>query len=271
MDFTRFARSLAGVFRPPIAGRPAGQRKAATTARKRSGKRLKRFAFDPSGDPLADIREKYGYDGDLSRIFHNHRDAITHKWHHYIPLYDRYLARFRGTAVRFLEIGVNRGGSLGMWREYLGAQATLFGVDINPDCARYDGCAGQVRIGSQADPAFLAQVVTEMGGVDVVLDDGSHEMGHVQCSLETLFPLLGDGGLYLIEDLHTSFWSHFGGDYHSDDNFFRYLTRLILDQHHWYHDEPLFRPGIAAACPGIHVHDSLVVLEKHRVYPPAWS
>ena len=83
---------------------------------------ISRFSFR-GGDVAGDIRAKYGFDGDLLDIFAGNRGAAVHKWHHYIPLYDRYFAGFRGTGVRFLEIGVARGGSLQMWRRYLGEDA----------------------------------------------------------------------------------------------------------------------------------------------------
>ena len=125
---------------------------------------VREFKFTGT-DVAADIREKYGYDGPLLPIYAGHEGAVVHKWHHYIPLYDRYLSRFRGQPVRFLEIGVFRGGSLEMWREFLGPEAVIFGIDIDPECAQFDGNAGQVRIGSQDDPAFLNSVIDEMGGI----------------------------------------------------------------------------------------------------------
>ncbi|KAG1649488.1 putative 14 protein in nqo3 5'region [Nymphon striatum] len=125
-------------------------------------------------------------DGDLLDIYAGNEGVKVHKWHHYLPLYDRYFGQYRNTPVKFLEIGVNNGGSLQMWRRYLGPDAVLCGIDINPDCAQYDGQSGMVRIGSQDDPEFLAEVVKEMGGVDVVLDDGSHRMAHIEKSMRVL-------------------------------------------------------------------------------------
>jgi hypothetical protein len=114
--------------------------------------------------------------------------------------------------VRFLEIGVSKGGSLDMWRSYFGPEAVIYGIDIDEACAQFDGRSAQVRIGSQDDPAFLASVVAEMGGVDVVLDDGSHDSRHIRASLDVLFPLLSEGGVYMMEDLHAAYWvSHSGG------------------------------------------------------------
>jgi hypothetical protein len=222
-------------------------------------------------DIAADIHEKYGFDGDLLRIFAGNKGELVHKWHHYIPLYDRYFARFRGTAVRFLEIGVSKGGSLRMWRDYFGPDAVLYGIDIDPDCARLDGHAAQVRIGSQDDPAFLAQVVAEMGGVDVVLDDGSHVMAHVRVALTALFPQLAIGGLYMIEDMHTAYWKDFGGAYLWPRNIFRDLQQIIDDMHQPYHGRAARMPAIGPLVSGLHVHDSIIVLEKGPVYPPTHS
>ena len=89
-----------------------------------------------------------------------------------------------GSAARMLEIGVSKGGSLGLWRKFLGDRAVVYGVDIDPSCARFDGETASVRIGSQDDPAFLRRVVAEMGGVDIVLDDGSHVASHQRASFE---------------------------------------------------------------------------------------
>lgn len=131
--------------------------------------------------------------------------------------------------------------------------------------------AGQVRIGSQADAIFLQAVVKEMGGIDIVLDDGSHQMAHITDSLRVLFPQLNHGGIYLIEDLHTAYWRSFGGGYRTPHNFFHWLRRVVDDMHHWYHGEGLKESLVSQDCSAIHIHDSIVVLEKEKTYPPTHS
>ena len=227
-----------------------------------------------STDPraiLEDIRNRYDHESDLLHHFVDNRGPVVHKWHHYIPLYDRYLSRFRGGKTRFLEIGVGRGGSLRMWRRYFGDEAVIFGIDVEPDRASFGGSHAQVRIGSQDDRGFLESVVGEMGGLDVVIDDGSHQMAHVRSTLETLFPLLDERGVYVIEDLHAAYWSRFGGGLRSPTNFFRLVDELVDDMHHWYHPEAPRHPGIGDTCFGIHVHDSLVLLEKNLRHRPVNS
>jgi hypothetical protein len=234
---------------------------------------IEQFTFRSNAalEVKTDIQEKYGHESELLNIYANNTGAIVHKWHHYIPIYDRYFSPFRNRKIRFLEIGVSEGGSLQMWRKYFGDDAIIFGIDINPKCEKFNGIAGQVRIGSQTDHVFLASVIKEMGGVDVILDDGSHDMQHIPVTLEYLFPHMNYGGIYMIEDLHTAYWKGYSGGYRSKRNFFRYAMDLIDDMHHWYHNNDLKQALISKDCSGIHVHDSILVLEKNKVYEPTHS
>jgi len=232
---------------------------------------IESLSFDKNQSVKEDILKKYNFNGDLSDIFVQNKGGIAHKWHHYIPIYDRYFSRFRGKEVKFLEIGVSMGGSLQMWRKYLGKDAIIYGIDINLECKKYNGQSAEVRIGSQDDPGFLQSVIAEMGGVDVILDDGSHQMQHIKSSLEILFPLLNEGGIYMIEDLHTSYWRGFGGGLNSKNNFFRIIDLLIDDMHKWYHGLGINFPSISQSCSGIHIYDSITVIEKNKVFKPTHS
>jgi hypothetical protein len=104
------------------------------------------------------------YRGRSAEIFFANNGRIIHKWLHYFAVYDQILAPYIGSKVKMLEIGVFKGGSLGLWRKFLGEEAVIFGVDIDPNCAAFDGEFASVRIGSQDNPEFLRSVVAEMGG-----------------------------------------------------------------------------------------------------------
>lgn len=222
-------------------------------------------------DIAEDIRSKYQFDGDLVDFFANNTGPAVHKWHQYIPVYDRYFSAFRNRPIRFLEIGVQNGGSLQIWRKYFGPDARICGIDIDPTCAELDGQAAMVRIGSQVDPEFLRSVVEEMGGVDVVLDDGSHLMPHMKESLRILFPLLNEGGVYMIEDVHCAYMQRYGGGTRSKGNLLNHVRDIIDDMHRWYHPLPPHVPELDRMVSAVHVHDSIVVLEKNRVYSPVHS
>jgi hypothetical protein len=232
---------------------------------------INEFAFDERTSVSEDIEAKYGPQGDLLDFFIGNEKNIVHKWHHYIPIYEKYFARYRGRPLRFLEIGVSKGGSLQVWRKYFGPDAIIFGIDINEDCLAFQGQHGQVRIGSQDDIGFLNSVVAEMGGVDVVLDDGSHVMKHIETSLSCLLPQLSEDGVYMIEDLHSAYWTDFGGGMYAKANFFNLVRSLTDDMHHWYHGGPMKHPEISGYCRSIHVYDSIAVIEKGQMHKPVHS
>ena len=77
--------------------------------------------------------------------------------------------------LRMLEIGVNAGGSIAMWRSYFGDGFDEFeyhGIDINPECARFHRprVNEHVHVGSQLNRTFLREVVAAFGPFDIVLD-----------------------------------------------------------------------------------------------------
>jgi 23S rRNA U2552 (ribose-2'-O)-methylase RlmE/FtsJ len=112
--------------------------------------------------------------------FLTNEQRVIHKWKHYFPAYERHFGKFVNTDVVFIEIGCGQGGSLQMWKRFLGPHARIIGVDINPDCAAFKEDQIEIRIGHQSDAVLLESIVQEFGLPDVVLDDGSHVMSHIQ-------------------------------------------------------------------------------------------
>ena len=146
----------------------------------------------------------------------------TDKWgsHRYAQHYQRHFAPLRLSRVNLLEMGVGGyddpeggGHSLRMWRTYF-PRGTIYGIDVH-DKRYHDEPRIKTFRGSQADESFLRRVAAEIGRLDIVIDDGSHINREALTAFATLFPLLGDGGIYAIEDTQTSYWPDFGGS--SDD------------------------------------------------------
>ena len=96
-------------------------------------------------------------------------------------------------------------------------------------------------------------------------------MNHIPKTLNVLYPFLSENGIYMIEDLHTAYFPKFGGGYRSKQNFFHTVRALIDDMHHWYHAKSVEFPAISKECAAIHIHDSIVVLEKNKVFAPVHS
>jgi Methyltransferase domain len=134
-------------------------------------------------------------------VTHNTGPGIW-KWLHYFDIYHRHLQKFRGKEVNILEIGIYSGGSLGMWRDYFGLGATIYGVDIEPACKAYANAWTRVFIGDQGDRRFWRAFKAEAPAVDVVIDDGGHRPNQQIVSLEELLPAMNPGGVYICEDIH---------------------------------------------------------------------
>jgi hypothetical protein len=224
------------------------------------------YPFEGSADLVPDDEKN---STPMHRAFYGNTGAVVNKWRHYPGIYDRHLSVFRNKQIRLLEIGVSGGGSLQLWREYFGPDAVIFGIDINPDCAQFDGAAGSVRIGSQADPDFLRSVVKEMNGIDIVVDDGSHVSSHQRISFETLFHILSENGVYICEDAQTSYWrGEFEGGYRNPKNFIEFSKRIVDDIHADFHGKGTSIAGANRSIGGIHFYNSVVVFEKSPQYPP---
>ena len=203
--------------------------------------------------------------------FHGNAERrVIHKWKHYFPVYERHFAPFVSRSVTLLEIGCGDGGSLQMWKRYLGPHAQIVGIDIEPRCAEFEDDQIAVRIGSQDDSAFLDRVVAEFGPLDIVIDDGSHVQAHVAASFAHLYAGMSKNGVYLVEDLHTAYWPDFGGGLGKPDTFIGIAKGLIdeLNADHTRdgHAATEFTRTTHAVC----FYDSIVVFERGR-YTKKWA
>ncbi|QHJ01332.1 class I SAM-dependent methyltransferase [Xylophilus rhododendri] len=205
----------------------------------------------------------------LDYFMRNGGNAI-HKWVDYFEVYHRAFARFRGREITFVEIGVQNGGSLHMWRDYLGPQARIIGVDVDENCKALKKHGFDIWIGDQADPAFWRKFCKENPDIDVVLDDGGHTMVQQINTFDALFPVLRNGGCYLCEDTHTSYFPAHGGGVGRTDTFLDFAKGLVDEMHAWYHAplESLDHEYIAQHLYSLSFFDSIVVMEKRRRNSP---
>lgn len=207
---------------------------------------------------------------DLEHFFAQHTGRLIHKWMHYFEIYDRHFSRFRGQPVNILEFGVSQGGSLQMWKHYFGASANVFGADINPNCKQFEEPGVQIFIGDQGDRGFLRSLAKVLPPIDILIDDGGHTMQQQIQTFEELFPRVAPRGVYLCEDLHTSYWREFGGGYRRPGSFIEYTKGFIDLLHAWHSREPrrLNVSDFTRAVHSVHYYDSVIVLEKRPMEPP---
>jgi 23S rRNA U2552 (ribose-2'-O)-methylase RlmE/FtsJ len=203
------------------------------------------------------------HQNDLERFFYERPHRFAVKWRHYFSIYDRHLARFRGRPVTFVEIGVNRGGSLQMWRDYLGPRSRIIGVDVNPECKALEETGIEILIGDQGDPEFLRRLVDFAGPIDAFLDDGGHTMAQQLTTFDICYPAVASDGVYMCEDVHTSYWPHYGGGRGEPGSFVEAMKRRIDELHAWHlNDDDAAVGDFARTTNSLHFYDSVVVLEK---------
>jgi hypothetical protein len=191
---------------------------------------------------------------------------IIHKWVHYFPIYERHFEWYKNKSLTFLEIGVFKGGSLQMWQRYFGPFARIVGMDIDEKCKEHEQPGISVRIGDQSDPRFLQSIIDEFGVPDIVLDDGSHHMNHINASFQFLYPKLPKNGVYMVEDLHTAYWEEYGGGLGKADSFVNQAKKFIdsLNADHTRGAVPA--DFVTRGTFSISFYDSVIAFEKGDVW-----
>jgi hypothetical protein len=157
---------------------------------------------------------KYGIDDLLSLADRLYGHEHTRKPPIYLNEYHRLFCEMQDKPIRLLELGVQRGISMQIWREYF-PRGTIVGLDSSVKPERFPTESRFHFIhGEQGDPALLDRAVTVAGGpFDIIIDDASHLGCHTGRSFAHLFPkALKPGGIYVIEDTCTAYEGETGYD-----------------------------------------------------------
>lgn len=190
--------------------------------------------------------------------------------HQYTQHYQRHFRHLRDREVTLLEIGIGGysregagGASLRMWKHYFG-KGRIYGLDIE-DKSFVDEERIKSFQGSQADAELLQRIVSEIGTLDIVIDDGSHRPEHILETFRVLFPLLADDGIYVVEDTQTSYWPEWGGaEDPEDSNTSMAMLKRLCDglNHVEYVLEPYEPSYTDRHVVGVHFYHNIVFIQK---------
>jgi SAM-dependent methyltransferase len=187
---------------------------------------------------------------------------IIHKWKHYFPIYERHFKDFVYKPLTFIEIGCGLGGSLQMWKRYFGPHARVIGIDIDPECKKFEEDQIEVHIGQQQDVQFLQSLIDEVGTPDIILDDGSHLMSHIVASFRFLYPKVAKNGIYMVEDLHTAYWDEYEGGLCKPSTFIE-ACKTLIDELNADHSRGALPPTeFTQTTLSMHFYDSVAVFER---------
>jgi len=173
----------------------------------------------------------------LADLYAAHRGKVSDKWTVYLKVYEELFRPYRANRLCLLEIGIQNGGSLEIWGRYFEAAAVLVGCDINVACAqlRYDDPRIHVVVGDANTDEAERAIAVHADRFDIIVDDGSHRSGDIIRSFVRYFPRLEQGGIFVVEDLHCSYWQEFEGGLVDPWSSMSFLKRLadVINHEHW--------------------------------------
>ena len=191
----------------------------------------------------------------------------TKKMMGFINIYEKYLKDFKNKKINLFEIGVETGESLRMFSSYF-KKGKIIGLDIIK--LNYKIKNTEIFVGDQADKTILYKIVKKYKSFDIIIDDGSHVNSDVKKSFNYLFPKLKLGGLYIIEDLQTSYISHWGGDGNNFNNkktTMNFIRSLADRMHYQDIDNPFYKNhDFDGLIEFVHIFRNIAVIKKSRNY-----
>lgn len=205
-------------------------------------------------------------------VFYSGLTKLSKKWEHYFDIYDKYLPQFENKHPNILEVGIAHGGCVEWLLKYFDNQASISAVDYDPRFIdlEYPNSDVNITLGDQASEQFWDDYLKDNPQYDIIIDDGGHDMVQQVITLLKTFPHLKEGGVYIVEDTHTSYWPQYGGGINTPTTFIEYAKKLA---------DLLHSPYIANATPPLIISDtfknlscitfynSIVVFEKKASAP----
>ena len=189
----------------------------------------------------------------------------TKEWTGFLEIYSKYFEDYKDKEINILEIGIDKGESLKIWRKYF-SKAKICGIDIIDIDFKIEGV--DIIKADQTDKKALKEICEKYKNFDIIIDDGSHRSKQIIISLNFLFDYLNNNGLYVIEDLQTSYFPRFGGSRinlkkkGTSMNFLKSITDSINYENN---DKPFFRSRkFDGMIKYIHFYQNVAILKKGK-------
>ena len=172
----------------------------------------------------------------LKDLYKNHSGKVSDKWTIYLNEYEDKLSQYQKLPIKFFEIGILNGGSLEIFSKYFLNAELILGCDIDKKCKELHFVEPNIKlvVGNVNNEKIKNEIIRH-SKFDIILDDGSHNSDDIVKTFCNYFNYLKNDGLYIIEDLHCSYWrEHRGGLFYpaSSINFFKKLVDII-NYEHW--------------------------------------
>ena len=182
---------------------------------------------------------------------------------HFLKIYDDYFKNFKNKKINILEIGVHEGKSLMIWKDYF-PKANIIGIDLKS----YNFNINRIFTfqGDQTDINFLLRLSRKFKKFDIIIDDGSHVCSHIIKTFGALFDFLKEDGLYICEDLQTSYWPRYGGsriNLNKKNTSLSFFKTLVDSGNYESYDRPFYKKSkFDGKIKFVHFFQNLVIIKK---------
>src|ERR1700722_10851024 len=165
----------------------------------------------------------------LVALFFAHQGNVVDKWEQYLSIYASEFGRFLSQAqpVRLLEIGVQNGGSLELWAKYLPNGSEIVGLDIDPAVEKLHFDRPIKVVVADVKDTERRDLLLGDEPFDIIIDDGSHHSDDIIQAFRSLFDKLRPGGVYIVEDLHASYWEFLGGGFRRSGSAIEFFKNIV--------------------------------------------
>jgi cephalosporin hydroxylase len=141
------------------------------------------------------------------------KDGGTDKdtFHSYIEMYEQFLAPLIDRSVVVAEVGIQYGGSMLLWQDYLPRAKFIYLDNVDAVHAKVYDNLDLKRSKILFEDAYTQEAAAKVKklapeGIDFIIDDGPHTL-ESQCQFLSLYlPLLAEGGMAVIEDVQSTDW-----------------------------------------------------------------
>ena len=195
---------------------------------------------------------------DIAKKFPSDKD-----WTGFLKIYEKYFSDYKDKEINILEIGVDKGKSLRLWRNYF-TKAKICGIDILNLDFKIDGV--DLITADQTNSKSLKEICDKYKSFDIIIDDGSHVSKHIITSFNFLFDYLNPGGLYTVEDLQTSYFPRFGGsriNLKKKKTSMNHLKSIADSVNYEHNDRPFFKKkNFDGLIEYIHFYQNIAILKK---------
>lgn len=152
------------------------------------------------------------------------KSVVKHEF--YADIYEQWLTPFVNKEITLIEIGTGRGGSLQVWKAFLGPKAMIYGLDRS-DVLFYEEDRIKHFKADQFNRESLEAV--PIRDISIFIDDASHNSRGQINTFEVFFPRMRPKGLYIVEDVGTSYRANkeYEGGYRKPGSFIEYCKDIV--------------------------------------------